>query len=292
MGISFNPNTGVRFIRPANINSDNQPLSAKQSTPDTFVKTDNSARYLERIDKLFPYGELNDIYAEMCKELELDYPPQLVFETGKPGEKGGGYTFHSNRINLNIQDILTSDYKLMGVKDGQKELLVDPKTMTPLFIDKVLAGLVVKNPKNAVLKGYDELVAEPVTDEEQRKLFLMKLRHELVHAKQHMIMRQTEGLGAKAIIKAWQHFPPNNGTPKYIIDQLINGYYQKSFWADKPDIIKYKKHSPEGEYAAKCLDAVQNYPPVTSPLYNTNFIELEAYKSSSDYIIEKYGNWE
>ncbi len=292
MGISFNANTGVKFIRPANINTEPQAPVTKQSAPDTFVKTDNSTRYIERINELFPYGELDDIYAEMCKELELDYPPKLVFETGAPGETGGGYTFHSNKISLNIQDILSSDYKIMGVKDEKKETMVDPKTMTPLFINKAIAGLVVKNPQNAVVKGYDKLIAEPVSDEEQRKLFLMKLRHELVHARQHMIMRQSEGIGAKAVVKAWQHFPPNGGAPKYIIDQLVNSYYRKSYWADKPDEIKYKKHSPEGEYAAKCLDAIQNYPPVASPLYNTNFIELEAYKNSSDYILEKYGNWE
>ncbi len=290
MGINFNPNIGIRQIAPAALQNE-KFSTVKQTQPDTFVRTDNSAKYLERIEELFPYGELKDIYKDMCKELELDYPPTLVFETGEAGETGGGYYFESNKITLNINDILSSNYKIMGVKDGQKETLFDHKTMTPLFIKKAIAGLIVKNPQNAILKGYDELIAEPVTDEEQRKLFLMKLRHELVHARQHMIMRQTEDIGSKAIIKAWQHFPPGGGTFKYITDQLVNSYYQNSCWADKPDEIKYKKHSPEGEYAAKCLASIQNYPPVTSPLYNLNFIEVEAYKSSSDYIIEKYGNW-
>ncbi len=290
MGISFNPNISFRRAELSQHNVQNK-MPVQSSMQDVFVRTDNSSEYLKRLEELFPHGEIKDIYTGMCNELELDYPPYLVFETGAVTEAGGGYSFINNRIDLNLPDILDSNYKIIGIKGDEKEILVDTKTMVPLFINKSIAGLVVKNPKNAVVKGYDKLIAEPITEDEQRKLFIMKLRHELVHAKQHMIMRQTEGIGAKAVIKAWRHIPPNNSTPKYIMDQIINAQYQKSYWADKPDIIKYKKSSPTGDYAIKCLDAVQNYPPVVSPLYTSNFIEAEAYRESNDYITKLYGEW-
>ena len=290
MGINFSPN--IKLWQADSVKTfDREKAPIKQNQPDVFVRQDSSAKYIEQVNNLFPYGELNDIYTKMCKELELDYPPILNFETSKAGAAGGGYSFSSNKITLNLPDILESDYKIIGIKNGKEELLVEPKTYTPLFINKSIAGLIVKNPMNAVIKGYDKLEARPVTDDEQRKLFILKLRHELIHAKQHMIMRQTEGIGSKAVIKAWRHFPKNEGAPKYIIDRIVNAQYQQSYWVDKPDIIKYSKHSTESEYAQKCLDAIQNYPPVASPMYNSNFIELEAYKESNDYIRKEYGDW-
>ena len=290
MGINFNPNITFRRAEISQPAKHNVSTNI-QSKPDVFIRTDNSAKYIERLEELFPYGELADIYNSMCKELELDYPPALKFETGAAGEAGGGYSFSTNKITLNIQDVLSADYKIIGILDGEKEILVEPKTMTPLFTSKAIAGLVVNNPKNAVLKGYDKLVAEPVTDEEQRKLFLMKLRHELIHAKQHMIMRQTEGIGAKAVIKAWAHIPAGDKTPKYILDQIIHSKYKQSFWVNIEDNIKYKTGTPEAEYASKCLNAVQNYPPVASSLYNSNFIEVEAYREANKYITENFGGW-
>ncbi len=291
MGINFNANiTQPRFYNIQNKQSEARK-SVGSTPPDKFERTNPQAKYIEKLERLFPHGELNDIYNSMCRELELDYPPKLAYYYSYNDTTGGGYTFSKNLITLNLTDVLDSDTKIIGVKNGEKKLLFSENSRLPLIINKQLASLIINNPNIAKTKGYDKLIAEPLNDDEQRKLVLLKIYHELIHARQHMIMRQTEGIGSKNVIKAWEHLPKDSNN--FIIEQRINNKFKGSYWSKTPtEEIKYKEDSPEYEYAQKCLEAVRNYPNVTSQEYTENFIEKEAYSKSEEYIAEKYGAWD
>lgn len=289
MGIKFNPMLGcntLNFSADRTVHTQRLPLMQ----PDTFVKENSETRYMQRIEELFPNGELKQIYADMCKELGLDYYPKLVFAGDVKNNAAGGYTFSTNTISLSLEDTLGSTIKLYGVKNGEAKLQIDNKGI-PVIVNKQIANILINSPRAAKNKGLDSIYGEQASDEEQKKLFLQKLYHELVHAKQHMIMRQTDGIGAKQVIQAWRHLPQDAPVPAIIINQSLENIYKKSYWANKPTPIVYSETSEIGQYAYKLLDAVQNYAPVESPEYDKNLLEIEAYQEASDYITKNYGEW-
>ena len=290
MGINFYPTVNIRKTNYSANTTAQRPLFAPV-TPDAFIKESNSTKYTQKLEELFPNGELNIIYDDMCKELELDYKPILTFSFDVKNNTGGGYTFHTNTINLSLEDTLGSDCKLYGIKDGVKSLQIDTKNV-PVIVNQKIANILTSSPQAAKNKGLDTIVAEPASKEDQKKLFLQKLYHELIHAKQHMIMRQTDGIGAKQVIQAWRHLPKNAPIPSIIVNQSLENIYQKSFWKNNATPIKFSENSEKGVLAYKYLNAVQNYAPVDSPEYDKNLLELEAYQKSSEYIIEKYGEWQ
>ena len=289
---------GINIYPTVNINKQNfranttaQQLYFAPVSADSFVKESSRTQYLRRLEELFPNGELERTYDQMCKELKLDYKPTLKFTTDVKENSGGGYTFHSNTVTLSLEDILGSNTKLYGIKNGEKILQIDSKGV-PVIVSPQVARILTTSPQAAKHRGLDKIIAEKATNEDQKKLFLQKLYHELIHAKQHMIMRQTDGIGAKQIIQAWRHLPKNAPIPNIIINQSLENIYQKSFWKDNATPIKYAENSEMGKYGYKCLDAVQNYAPVDSPEYDKNYLEIEAYQESSKYIKERFGEWQ
>ena len=287
MGINLYTNFGINNIT---FRSDKPKVSPYKTQPqqDCFIRESKDVYFGRRLEQLFPNGELDRTFNIMCEELKLDYKPDLNLVVPLDGNAGGGYAFLNHTITLSLEDCLGSDTKLYGIKDGEKQLQITEQGM-PVMTNKVLASYIAQNPQAAKNKGLDKIVAEPATDEEVKKLFLQKLYHELVHAKQHMIMRQTEGIGAKEIISAWRHLPKNQNKPN--IDKVLNKLYKQSYWVNKSTPIKYEKDSEQGVYAYNCLDAVKNYAPVESEEYKTNYMEVDAYKSSADYVNERYGEW-
>lgn len=288
MGINLNTHiqlNGVNFQSDKSIKS-NQNLRTK---PDIFVRESKEAFYARRLEEIFPNGELTELYDKLCNELELDYRPKLELVPANQGHAGGGYTFFSNQITLSLEDVVGSDTKIYAIKDGVKSLQTDEKTGIPMMTSKLIAAYLCHTPEAAKNVGVDKLIAEPASNDDIKKLFIQKLYHELVHAKQHMIMRQTEGIGAKEIITAWRHLPKNQNKPN--IDKVLNKLYKQSYWVNKSTPIKYEKDSEQGIYAYKCLDAVKNYAPIESEEYKTNYMEVDAYKSSADYVNKRYGEW-
>jgi hypothetical protein len=140
--------------------------------------------------------------------------------------------------------------------------------------------------------GFDKLIAEPLTEDEQRKFITQKISHEVIHAQQHQIMRETEGIGEKEIFKAWAHYQPKNLIDEYIFNFRMDMIFPKTYWGNQPKTeTKYSADSKEGQQAKIWLDAVRNYPPVESPEYEKNAIERDAYDRSAQYADEKYGAW-
>ena len=101
MGIKFYPSINMTKINYcANTTAQSPHFTAVP--PDTFIKESSGIKYSRRLEELFPNGELNLIYDDMCKELNLDYKPTLTFSLDVKNNAGGGYTFHTNTINLSL----------------------------------------------------------------------------------------------------------------------------------------------------------------------------------------------
>ena len=291
MGINLNTHiqfNGVNFQSDKSIKS-NQNLRTK---PDIFVRESKEAFYARRLEEIFPNGELTELYDKLCDELELDYKPKLELVPANQGHAGGGYTFFSNKITLSLEDVVGSDTKIYAIKDGVKSLQTDDKTGVPMMTSKLIAAYLCHTPEAAKNVGVDKLIAEPASNDDIKKLFIQKLYHELVHAKQHMVMRQTEELGVKAILKAWGRSNNKPRVPGAIENMRIEQAYKHSYWADKDVKGKYAYDSEMGEYAQKCINAIENYSAVDTDEYEKNFIEVEAYKDSKNYVVEHYGAWE
>ena len=259
---------------------------------DSFVKLDKKQVYLDKLNKLFPNNSLNLIYNTMNTELGIDKPAKMTFSTSDDGITGGGFTYSKNEINLSLEDLLASDTKIVGIKNGKRTILISPSVKLPLFINKEMANQFVElHSKNGNL-GFDKLIAEPVTAEEQRKLIIQKIYHEVIHAQQHMIMRKTDDIGSKEISKAWTHIKPNNLIEHFILNNRTDEIFKKSFWANIPEPKeKFNKDSDIGKIAHIWLEGIRNYPAVDSPEYPKNPIELDAYNRSFEYINKKFGGW-
>lgn len=269
----------------------NNNLAFTGVTKDTFVQSNNvQGTYQKRLDTLFPNGSLEKIYSQMAKELGIDVLPKLKFYGASDGVYAGGYTFSKNEISFSLEEFFANDHKVVMVKNGMYKLLTSPKDNMPLFIDKKNGEQFVKANKAQFKQIVDDLKLVPMTDADTRKFIIHKIYHELIHAQQHMIMRETEGIGEKEIIKAWTHINPKSNSDTKRLDRITERNFKNSFWANKPETVqKHKKNSEIGDLAYKWLEAVRNYPPVDSPEYTTNAIEADAFKRSYEMLVKNFG---
>ena len=121
-------------------------------------------------------------------------------------------------------------------------------------------------------------------------LILQKISHELIHAQQHQIMRQTEGIGEKEILKAWTHIKPSDTKYYPHIKEITEQEFKSSFWANRQTTPKVIKNGmPVRDLAFRWLEGIRNYPPIDSPQYNINPIEIDAYKRSAQYAYSIFG---
>lgn len=252
---------------------------------DAFVKRTAE----EKLDNLFPNNELTKIFYEINKDFGIDLPAKLNFVTNKENNVGGGYTFSKNEINMNISDLVNSDTKIVGIKNGQMVTLLSETERLPLFIDRKTAEDFVKSQENNL--GFDQLIAVPVTKDEHRKFIIQKLTHEIIHAQQHMIMRNDKNIGSHEIIKAW-----NNQNSDNFLGQIyssIKSYidYKFSVWNDIKKEINELDSKINESVAHSWLDAVKNYPPVNTQEYLINKLEADANTRAAKYVENKYGAW-
>ncbi len=261
-------------------------------TSDQFIQTDKKILYQEQLNKLFPNGGFDVLCKEINKDFNIDNPANVKLVSQYDGVTGGGYQFYKNEITLNYEDILGSDTKIVGIKNGKRTVLTSPSVKLPLFVDKKSAEEFLKLHSQNGNLGFDQLVAEPVTENEQRKFISQKLAHEIIHSQQHMILRQTEGIGEKEVLKAWSHYKPQNLIDNYILNHFIEKQYSNSYWANQePTEQKIPKESKTAQIAHVWLEAIRNYPPVESPEYLRNPIEMDAYIRSAQYADKKFGAW-
>lgn len=291
--------TPLTFLSGVNVNKASQVQSdvfktgaVSQPTIDTVNFRSKKEILTEKFNKLFPNNEFSQIYDNITKDFGIDKQPTLKLYDEEDGVAGGGYTFNRNEISMSLSDLLDSDTKIVGIKDGKRIVLISPSVKLPLFVDKQSADAFIKMQSQHGNMGFDELIAEPLTPKEQKKFIVQKISHEMVHAQQHMIMRQTEGIGEKEVYKAWLHEKPQNMIEKAILDIKVNTFFPKTYWGNQPETEKtISADSPKGKIAHLWLDAVRNYPPVDSPEYVKNPIEQDAYNRSAQYANAKFGPW-
>lgn len=267
--------------------SETTNIGIKSAAPlmtDTINLKSKKAIYEEKLNKLFPNGEFEKVYDKITKDFEIDIQPSLSFVGNDDGIAAGGFNFEKNTITLSLEDIMGSDTKIVGIKNGKRTILFSPSVKLPLFVNKEGADAFVEKFSKAGKLGYDELVVEPVTPEEQRNFIIQKVSHEMIHAQQHMFIRQTEGMGEKEIIKAWTHAKPKNLIEKALLDFKTDVLYKNSYWADKPETKKtIPQNSGKAILAKIWLEAIRNYPKVDSPEYVNNALEKDAYNRSAAY---------
>ena len=195
--------SGVNINKAAQVQSDVFKTGAvSQPTMDTVNFRSKKEILTEKFNKLFPNNEFSQIYDNITKDFGIDKQPTLKLYDEEDGVAGGGYTFNRNEISMSLSDLLDSDTKIVGIKDGKRIVLISPSVKLPLFVDKQSADAFIKMQSQHGNMGFDELIAEPLTPKEQKKFIVQKISHEMVHAQQHMIMRQTEGIGEKEVYKA------------------------------------------------------------------------------------------
>lgn len=263
------------------------------SSKDMFVRSSNvSDIYQQKLSKLFPKGSLEKIYSQMAKELGIDILPDLKFYGPSDGKSAGGYTFNKNEISFSLEEIFDNNYKVVMVKNGMYKNLTSPNCNMPLFINKSSGEKFVEAQRPHFKKFVDDIILIPMTENDIRKFVIHKMYHELIHAQQHMIMRSTEGIGEKEVIKAWTHLIPENDKDVKELNDVTEKIYKDSFWSNKPATkAKYKKDSEMGKLAYAWLEAVRKYPPPDSPEYNTNAIEVDAFKRSYQYLVKTLGSY-
>ena len=267
------------------------PIGASANFDTVSIRSEKE-RYIEKLNKLFPNNSINTLYNNVNRDFGIDKPATLNFVIKNDGVTAGGYTFSKNEIDLSLEDLLNSDTKIVGIKDGKKYTIVSPQVKLPLFVDKKSAEQFVQMYSQNGNLGFDMLVAEPVTEDEQRKFIVQKMAHEVVHAQQHMILRQTEGIGEKEIIKAWTHEKPKDILEEGFLKIDTNNIYNNSYWKNQPETPKtISLDSPLGNLSKTWLEAIRDYPPFDSPEYNVNAIEADAYNRSALYVAQKLGWW-
>lgn len=245
----------------------------------------------QKLDSIISSEELEKAYNEICKSLKLDVKPKLNLVPTYNSKRAGGFTFSKNEINLCVDNLVCADYKIIGVKGNKKVAIFEPKREMPLFLTKKWADEFIGSGKNHNNYGFDYLYYTPTTKIDKKRYILQTIAHELIHAQQHMLLRQTEGIGEKEIIKAWTHKIPKNEEEAKKLNETVEKLYKESYWANKPQTEKkVQLHSPQGFLAKEWLNAIRNYPTdINSPLYINNAIEKDAYKRSAQYVYMLYG---
>ena len=245
----------------------------------------------QKLNSIISPQELKKYFSDICKYLNLDIIPRLNLLPEYIEGRCGGYNFIKNQINLSIDDLTCSDYKLMGVKGNIKTPLIDTNSYLPLIASKSILNEYLEKASRENNYGYDSLYMVPTTLEEKKRIILQKLAHELIHAQQHMILRQTEGIGEKMILKAWFHVTQKNKEESGNLNNLVEMLYDASFWGGKtPTVPKFSKNSPHWQLAWKWLFSIKNYPKkIATNEYYTNEIEKDAYKRSAEYVQMLFG---
>lgn len=289
-------NNFVNSVSPVSFKADgvsNQNKVDMTAPKDTFVHSANTQDvYTQKLNALFPNGALDKIYAQMGKELGIDVMPTLKFYGPSDNVMAGGFTFNRNEIALSLNEILGFDKKVVMVKNGKYLTLVAPQIGMPMFGDQVSCEMVANANRAAVKAFADDIKVVSMTDDDYRKFVIHKLYHELIHAQQHMIMRQTEGIGEKEIVKAWTHIKPKNAAEEKKLEEITENTFKNTYWVDRtPTVQKHSKDSDVGKLAYTFLEAVRNYPPVGSPEYHNNALEVDAYKRSYEYLDKNLGSY-
>lgn len=261
--------------------------------PDSFQYTNGIPSFEDReITRLFPNGELNKIYNGIANDYGIETPPSL--ELIKDFELGdrGYFTPTSNKIKLVLDFLKPEARKFLLEKDNQKFYIVgDSRGL--LF--RVKENDIKKEQQSLEQMGF-KVTPEPLSDDDKKKYAVFILAHELSHAYQNQIIRQTEGLNEWNMIEQ----KLNNNKPEGInlIRQKLEMIKAKQIY-DKTHAgmnfeKKYPLSSKEGQQAKIWYDANVGYKrPETDYEENiTNPLEIYANNKAYKYLKNKYGYFE
>ena len=158
----------------------------------------------------------------------------------------------------------------------------------PLFGDRKSTQAFVNKQALTGNLGFDKLVIAPVTRNEHRKFILQKIAHEIIHSQQHMIMRKSDRVGSKEIIKAWNKERVKNPFLRAYYNIKIYFAYTKKALARESMATK---NLANDDIAKKFLCAVQEYDYFGAKNYFQNTLETDANVRALIYITNKYGSW-
>lgn len=266
---------------------------------DVFIRTNASTVYSKReLERLFPNGELNNIYNNIINEYGLENVPQLEYIYDSKGENDYASANHiTNKIKLNLDNLLSPNmYKFAIEKNGTKTFCYDED------LDRIkIIRTTDKNVLNEIneynkYQGADKSEAIPLTDDDKRKLVIFTLAHELRHCYQNQIIRHTEGLDGFKMIELQLKNNPNKPKMNMIDEKIMYINLEKEYdkHHSKDENTKmYTQNSKEGKLAIEWYNAVVNYVDFNKDYegYKNNAIELDANKTAHQYLIKNYGNF-
>ena len=252
-----------------------------------FANQAENVSVIQKFNAVISPEEIKNFYTEAGKYLNLDIMPKLnLYPTYYKG-RAGGYNYQQNFINMNMSDVLQTDFKILGRKGNDIFPLYDIRNELPLYYSKDIANEFIKISRSRNYDGFDAMFIKPTSIKEKKRYICQRLMHELIHAQQHMLIRQTEGIEGEDIIRTWL----NNRIDPENIEKMTVNLFKTSFWANrKPTPKIYKQQSPTGRLALRWLNAIKNYPvDINSTDYNENEIEKDAYKRSAEYTRKIFG---
>lgn len=265
----------------------------RQMTQDTFIKSDRQDTVMEKLDKLFPNGELNKICEQIINVYGIEHPPEIQYGI-RDESVGMAYNRERNIITINPKfvDSLDKYHKLhVEFKDSEGNTI---SGYAPHPEEEHELGFIIdtekfmKDNKFYAEKGIKTNIVK-YNDDDKRKEIIFLLAHELQHAHQAQIINQTEGLGMYNVLKQSAMKSTNNLIARKLIELNYDAIYKNSPWSTYNDTIKYSKDSQMGEYASKLYEANMDYtnPDEDSKKYLNNFTEVDANKKAGEYL-DKY----
>ncbi|MBR1461725.1 hypothetical protein IJ596_08885 [bacterium] len=274
-------------------------FGAGQLPQDIFMKTNsNKSPEMVEFERLFPNGELYNIFNDIVKEFGIECPPQLEFVNEKDSDYA--YAMHmTNKLNLNVANLSTKNmYKVLLEKNGSKYYDYDDTAKNIRILitdDKELMNGITEYYKKK--EGVDNCTFVPLTDDDKRKLIIKSLAHELEHFYQNQIIRHTEGLDEFEMMeKRLKNRSDYKPSPNYIDEKLkflkLKKAYMdshKSFDMEK----RYSQSSPEGKKALEWYNATVNYIDYKKDYdnYLLNSIESDANERAHQYLTTHYGDF-
>lgn len=268
----------------------NNPAFTNELKRDTFVKSSDAVE-LKELERLFPNGEIYQIYDSISKEYGLINPPELKIINDQTCTDKGLFDAVNNTVTLNLLDLNPSTKKYMLEMEGKKWFNLDESGYTlKTDSNQKIIDQNLKNIKNAGMIGK----AVDLTDDDKRKVIIFTLAHELEHCYQHQQMDKTEGISSLNAIK--QRCANQMKNVNLIEKYLFMHKLEKDYLIHNKNIPQkqYTQTSEEGRQAIEWYNAKINYTKVNNGYedYINNPLETDANKRANEYLVKNYGNFQ
>lgn len=267
--IQFNFNKVGKYSKQANTSP--KRIQQCQETPKTQTLRE---KYLDKLYEIFPKNQLIKFYSKLNKDFKIDYPAKLSFNATQTINAGTNYSFNNNSININLCEIIDKTHKVVNRKTGKTA--ISSFNQMPIFLSKQEATDYVRNNLS------QDYTIKPITIKDQRKFILHKIAHEVIKAQQFMIMRQTQKIGDKGIIKAQNHSQIIKRAEQ--LDNYATYLHSNSFWKNHQTKQTISFDCSVGYQALIWLDSISHNSPY-------NAAQKDANQRAYNYIISNFGEY-